>query len=241
MQNVHAPYRWERGNFFLTAVHTHIDPDSTISTVFPLASVNQLISTSPGQEQWGMRLAEMTRRIEVGGIKFTVCQYLIGFANETLINAADLVASNLTQVDSKVLLCSDRITITDSAGIAFPSAIEADFFNTTAPTARISTSPDLEPNYPTQIHWQNYKRLNGGYTFDVDQGAEDNRAAFGPQQTSVVSSHSTGNLRLRLRIQDDQALGIWFTSRPEFSATLTDLEPEVAFTFTGTIWYRYVM
>lgn len=243
MQNVHAPRRWERGNFHLTAVHSHIDPDRTISTVFPLAQVNNLISTTPGQEQWGMQLAQMTRRLEIGGIKFTAHQYLVGFANAFEIEAANVAESTTTQIDTKVLICSDRIGVPDQAsGIAFPTAIEADFFTSTLPTARVASGNDIEPNYPTQIHWQNHIRLNGGFHYAVDESVGDPGpiAAFLPQQQTVVSSRSTSNLRLRLRLQDDEALGVWFTSQPEFSATLTNLEPEVAFVFSGTIWYRFV-
>lgn len=246
-KTVRRPVKWERGNFYVSATHLHEDPDRTINTVFVLAQINNLIDGSNNDTFASTsRLAQMAKALIIGGVKFTVYQNITTSAsllNMTQAEVASFAGSLQTSAESKVLLTSDRTVPDVSAGPgggSFPAAIEANFFTNTLPTASIAELQDEQTNYPTRIHWQNYKHLDAGWRYAWEEQTDGpSDVPFLSQQNSIVSTHSTGNLRLRLRLQDDEALCWFFTSHLNSVPAGFDAIPEVHFLATGTIWYRY--
>jgi len=243
LSTFHRPIRWERGNFYLTFLHTHEadSEDRVINTVVPIAALNNLILDSTDEP--GRQLAEMKRALHVGGVKFTVCQELISIGDLTSLNSLQDfgVASSQMCMDTKTLLVSDRMVTDPSDGLAFPQAIDSNFFTNTMPVTRISEIQDIQSLYPARIHWQNYKRHNAGFAFIYNQnvGETEDEHPFARSQTDVSNTHSGGNLKLRLRLQDDECLSFFFTSQVPSALQLTNFGGEVRFTCTGTIWYRY--
>jgi len=248
MSSVHRPYKWERGNFYLEFLHLHIDPERLINTVVPLAMINNLILNSTDRD--GRIQAEMQRALLIGGVKFTVVQNLITFPNiriippgNTGLSVSNLAGSSSMMADSKILLVSDRLVTDPTDGLATPAALESNFFTNTMPVTRSSEVQDVQTLFPTRIHWQRYMQHNGGYrhSYTINDGEiTDLDAPWGAMDQPVSNTHSTGNLRLRLRLQDDEVLAWFLTSFLNRSETLATFSCEVNFKLTGTIWYRYV-
>jgi len=242
-KTVRRPVRWERGNFYTTATHLHEDPDRTINTVFTLAQVNNLIDNQNTDTYASTaRLAQMAKALIIGGVKFTVYQNITtsaAFFNMTQVEVEQFAGSLQTSAESKILLVSDRTGAVPGGG-SFPAAIDSNFFTNTLPTAAISETQDEQNNYPTRIHWQNYKHLDAGWRYSYEEQSDGTTIhPFQSQQNSILSTHSTGNLRLRLRLQDDECLNWFFTSHLNSVPAGFDAVPEVHFIATGTIWYRY--
>jgi len=248
LSSVHRPIRWERGNFYLEFLHLHADTDRLVNTVVPIAMVNNLIVDA--SDEGGRTLSEMTRALEIGGLKFTCVQNLISLPNIRNLqqegdpfDASSLSGSSSMMADSKILLVSDALVTDPSDGLAFPQAIESNFFTNTMPVTRVQEVQDIQSLYPRRIHWQNFKQHNAGFQFSYPlqhTDPEDQaRGIFGNQDQQVNNSHSGGNLRLRLRLQDDECLAWFFTSFLNRSETLATFAAEVNFKVTGTIWYRY--
>jgi len=249
LTTVRRPIRWERGNFYFEFLHTHeIDGDRLINTVVPIASINALINSDGTTDvDAGRQLTEMTRALIVGGVKFTCVQNAIAFPGITNLGddgSQSFAGSSSMMADSKVLLVSDNLFTDAATGIATPLAVESNFWTNTAPTSRIQEIQDIQSQFPKRIHWQNFKQHNHGFTNNYStnfQSETTQFAPFHPQDQQVSNSHSTSNLRLRLRLQDDECLSFFLTSFLNRSETLASLGAEVQFKFTGTIWYRYVI
>lgn len=240
LSTVHRPIRWERGNFYLTFLHSHIDDERLINTVVPIATINNLITDA--SDAGGRRLAEMQRALEIGGIKFTLVQKLVSLGTRVeLQNTQDFgAASALDTMECKALLVSDGMVTDPADGLAFPQAIDTNFFTNTQPVARTQEVQDVQSLFPRRIHWQNYKHFDAGFPFIYDQntGETQDEHPYGAHQQAVVSTHSTSNLRLRLRLQDDECLSWFFTSFINDPVNISR-GGEVQFRCTGTIWYRY--
>lgn len=240
LNTVRRPVRWERGNFYFKFVHFHDELD-VINTAVPVAMINNLIPTTFGGT--GPQLAEMTRALEIGGIKFTIYQNIVSRGEPVPIPVSTGDGSTVSEVDTKVLLCSDSTFTDPGDGLAQPSALECNFFTNTAPVTRIQEIQDVQSLFPRRIHWQNYKDFSTSWVSRVEEdvGLEGTvEVPFQPQNQGVVSTHSSGNLRLRLRLQDDECLEWFFTSHVDPVAGLP-LNLEVQFRVTGTLWYRYRM
>lgn len=236
ISTVHRPIRWERGNFHLTVNHFHSNPDRLLNTIIPIANPQNFGDTTSAT---GRTLNQNIRALHVGGVKFTVAQWLVDSdigqdpVNE---NLSTLVGS----LSTKVLLVSDS-TVTDSAaGTSLPQAIESNFFTNTQPVAAATAGEiqDVENLYPRRIHWQNYKSLNQwASNFYELSGEPPEIIPYAPQQQGMVNTHSGANLKLNLRLEDDEMLCFFVTSFLDVNSFA--LEPECVFRISGTIWYRY--
>jgi len=245
LNTVRRPIKWERGNFYFEFLHLHeVDGDRLINTVVPIADINNLIS-SIDTEDHGRQLTEMTRALIIGGVKFSVVQNCIAFPNLNEFSstaADDFAGSSSMMADSKVLLVSDNTFTDDTTGLSGPLNVLSNFFTNTTPVTRIQEATDVQSLFPKRIHWQNHRQHNHGFLHAVTHAQETaTEVPFHPQDQQVSNSHSSGNLRLRLRLQDDEYLGWWFTSFLNRAETLASFGAEVQFKCTGTIWYRYVI
>lgn len=238
MTTVRRPVAWSRANFYLSTVHSHDVDNRTILTVVPLAQLNPLTG------QFGGSIGEASRGIQVGGIKFTVWRQLLGFNNDptATISSEDWRDTNLRNVDTKFLLVSDRLVVDSGTGAVSPQALNTNWFTNTFPIATTPEVQDEDIQFPTRIHWQDYKRFDqslGGRVDDTISGGEDpSQITWTQNAIANTPSHTTANLKLRLRVQDDECLALHFASHCQSVSTATDLEPEVAFVATGTLWYR---
>jgi len=173
-----------------------------------------------------------------------VWRQLLGFnADPTAtLTSEDWRDTNLRNVDTKFLLVSDRLVVDSATGAVSPQALNTNYFSNTFPIATTSEVQDEDIQFPTRIHWQDYKRfdqsLGGRVDDDAGGGEELNVVTTTQNAIAVTPSHTTANLRLRLRLQDDECLAIHFASHCQTLTTAEDLEPEVAFVATGTLWYR---
>jgi len=239
MRTPHRPVRWQRGNFFLNALHTHSDSEErTITTAFSLAQIRNIQES--GTDAQGAILRQAVRRLEVGGIKVTFERHMVAMGDADNTNPGQ--QSNLTQVDTKWLVCSDRTVMDETTGIPSPAALATtNFFTNTQPAAVVGEVQDFDEAFPTRIHWQDYRCLVQGYNNRQEGSAEPpDDLYYGAQAVGVYNTHSGTNLRLRLRLDDDEGLYLCFTSHIRNVAQLSVLIPEVSCVATGTIWYRYV-
>jgi len=95
--------------------------------------------------------------------------------------------------------------------------------------------------FPTRIHWQDYRNLDASLDQAIEQvqdGEEATHVIYTKSSQQVVSASSGANLKLRLRIQDDEVLAFHFASHCQQVITAENLEPEIDFRITGTLWYR---
>lgn len=239
MNTVRRPIRWSRGNFYLPVTHSHDDENRNLVTVIVLGTIQQLEATG---DPVGASLTQAARRLEIGGLKFTCQRRLMGFNNPP--ESAELDATrdtNLFNVDTKILLVSDSMVTEPSSGGVSPQALNTNWFTNTLPTAGTPEIQDEDGQFPRRIHWQDYKRLDSSFAQMVpaDLGETVDQIVAIPANQQVTNSHSTANLRLRLRLQDDECLAVHFASFIAVEATPSN-EAEVEFLFTGTIWYRFV-
>jgi len=233
MQTVHRPIKWERGNFHLTVVHSHQDPDRLLNTVVPIAQVQNLGDVLTSQ---GRALNQAARNVQVGGVKFTIAQWMVDSGPGEV--ATDHVGGLVGTVSTKVLLVSDALVTDSVAGTQAPQAIQSNFFTNTLPIASTAEVQDTEGLYPRRIHWQNFKSYNLWPGNIWTEGSEPpTNVPYAQQQVQMVNTHSGANLRLRLRLEDDEVLSFFCTSFLDVNSFAA--EPDIAFRITGTIWYRF--
>jgi len=236
MNTVRRPIKWSRGNFWLPVVHSHDDENRNLVTVIVLGTIQQLEGDGSNS---GANLAQASRSLEIGGIKFTCQRRLMGFNNPPE-DVEDIRDTNLFNVDTKVLIVSDSMVTEPVSGGVSPQALNTNWFTNTLPTASTAEVQDEDGQFPRRIHWQDYKRLDSSIAnaSPVELGETIDQLAYIPSNQQVTNSHSTGNLRLRLRLQDDECLAVHFASFLNLVAAQPN-EAEVEWTFTGTIWYRF--
>jgi len=221
------PRRWEVGHFFLSVnnVTDFVTPNATIVTA--LGQIGGRIGVQ-GTTQ-GRALENATRFLEIGGIVFRY-RVRLSAQMEEVDTVPSATSELINQIDWRVLLVSDRL---DAAGS--PVSIP-DWFNVTTPVSAASalTDEDLDPEYPTRIHWQNYHGTN------VSNRAGSGTGSVGPSDYPSDQRAGGANLRLRLRLDDEHGLFLHFAQR---SIGLNQSGNVFAgvLNFTGVIYYRFVM
>jgi len=238
MSTVHRPFKWSRCNFYIPAFHSHDVDNRTLVTVVPIAQIN------PTAGPVSAGLAEAARALHVGGIKFQVFRRLAGFnlENTATITSEDWRDTALRNVDTKFLLVSDRLVVEPTSGAVTPQALSTNWFTNTFPVATTAEVQDEDIQFPTRIHWQDYKRfdasLDSRFEDTVSGGEEPSQITWLKSVQAVTPTMAGANLKLRLRLQDDECLAFHFASHCQQPVTAEDLEPEVEFVVTGTLWYR---
>lgn len=233
------PIKWSRANFFFQTTHTHDIDNRGVLTVLPLAWMVPL----QGSSNTGLQLAQAGRSIEIGGIKFTAQRRLMGGANDpsATLTFLDWRDTNIRNVDTKVLLVSDRVVIEPTSGAESPQALSTNWFTNTFPIATTPEVQDEDVQFPTRVHWQDYKNLDMSLDQAIEQtqeGEEATHVIYTKSSQQTIGASSGANLRLRLRLQDDEVLAFHFASHCQQVITAENLEPEIDFRVTGTLWYR---
>jgi len=220
------PRRWEVGHFFLSInnVTDQGTPNATIVTA--MGQIGGRIGVT-GTTQ-GRALENSTRYLEIGGIVF---RYRIRLSAQLVDEVVPTENSELVnQIDWRLLLCSDRL---DAAGV--PASIP-DWFNVTTPIAAASalTQEDEDTQYPTRIHWQGYH----GTAVSNRQG--NGTGSVGPIDYTTDNRTGGGNLRLRLRLDDEHGLFWHFAQRSVGLNNSENIFAGVA-NITGVMYYRFVL
>lgn len=217
------PQRWEVGHFFFGNIINITDtgtPNATIVTSF--AQIPGHFGDNTAQ---GRTLDNAARWLEIGGVVF---RYEVLFNANFPGGMEDQDAELQDLVTWRVLLCSDRL---DSVGQ--PTSIP-NWFNNTTPiiAAGANAAEDLDNVYPTRIHWQNF------HTTSATLRAGSSTSAVGLQSTKVDSRRGSGNLRLRLRLDDQHGL-FWHFAQAHSSPSDSENVYVGSLLLTGTVYYRF--
>lgn len=221
LQTPHRPRKWERGNFFLPVEHDH-STEEQLLTVLPIAQVINIMdgdSTAPGRS-----LSQAVRFLEIGGIIYTAF-----FARDNESGFVPPPQGSDGGIMVRLLLVSDRL---DSSTPPAPTALQTQWFTNTQPVTGLAELQDEQTQFPTQIHHQHARLLEFG-SFDLDSVSGST-----PRSTVVENLRATGNVRLRLRLSDEDCLAFHIASRVGEAETTLDLSARI--TIVGTIFYRYV-
>lgn len=218
------PSRWEVGQFYLANITNITDagnnPNVIVTSLAQITDHFGVTNTSQG-----ITLDNAVRFLEIGGIVF---RYEI-IAGASIPGAIPDNTNEFTnRVDWRVLLVSDRL---DALGQ--PTSIP-NWFNTTAPViaAASASGEDIDDNYPTRIHWQNYH----GTTWSNREG--NGTGALNSQTIHVDNRRGGANLRLRLRLDDQTGL-FWHFAQAHTSSDGTENVFTGQLRITGTIYYRW--
>jgi len=190
----------------------------------------------------GPTMAQMTRKLLIGGVKFTTQRRLVtATAPSVDLTPSDWAFTTLRSVDTKVLLVSDGTNMDPATSTVSPDALLPNYFTNTFPVATTAEPQDSDNRFPRRIHWQDFKRLDGSldnYQDAAVSGGEDpSQHVYTKSLQTVVNASSGANLRLRLRLQDDEVLSFQHASFIPQSAA-EESQIEVQFITTGTLWYR---
>lgn len=218
------PQRWEVGQFFFGNIINITDAGTNPSTIVTsLAQISGHLGVST-QEQ-GRVLDNAARALEIGGVVFRY-EILSSFNSPSAIRDDTSELNN--RLNWRVLLVSDRLDATGSP-ISIPN-----WFNVTNPViaAGSTAAEDIDNEYPTRIHWQNFH----GTSWSNREG--NGTGAIGPTTFHTDNRRGGANLRLRLRLDDEHGLFFHFAQ----AHTNSD-NGENSFVgqllLTGTIYYRW--
>lgn len=228
LQTPHRPRKWERGNFFIQDEHRYTDPldPRTSLSVFVLGQTDR-IADHQGTEI-GRSLAEAVRYLEIGGIVWNTS---VTFQRESGFTAPEPGDSGV--IDARVLLCSDRL---DGTQPASPAATTCNWFTNTQPITTIHETQDEQQAFPTQIHHQDFWRINSAAYNGRPDGLDITGLATSPTVEHASRSHSK---RFRVRLDDQSAFVVHFASQI-LTLAEAELDLAVSFRIMGTIYYRFV-
>lgn len=221
LQTPHMPRKWERGNFYLPVEHDHSN-DLDLLTVIPIA---QVINIADGDSTaTGRSLSQAVRHLEVGGVVYNAF-----FQRDNESGFEPPAQGDNGSILCRLLLCSDRL---DSSQPPQPAALTTNWFTNTQPVTGLAELQDEQAQFPTQIHHQHARILDFG-DFDLLSVA-----GSVPRGTVVEQTRATGNVRLRLRLSDQEVLAWHIASHIQSPEGALGLSWRCV--ITGTIFYRYV-
>lgn len=224
MQTPHRPRKWERGNMYINVDHEFTENGgSDILTIVPVAQVNRIGDSQ--STDLGRALSAATRYVEIGGM---VYDFVISRQNFSGFDPPP--QGSFACLDTRIVLVSDRL---DSGTPPQPVCLTTNWFTNTQPIAAVNENQDEQQTFPTQIHRQHFRRMDFGSLQHPDVTG-DYQAT-----TATETIRGSSNVRLRLRVSDDECLAFHFASRVETAEQILNLG--VRITIVGTIFYRFVM
>jgi len=215
---------WQRANFsllFEMDLFEQNNPSLLVAVVTQIQNHLGDSSTAAGR----LRVNEV-RALEIGGIVF-----------DWQITARGLPAvepsgsSNLATLLSTLVLATDRL---DSDGA--PAALASEWFNSTTPipVAASTEAKDEDIDYPTRVHWRTTRAQECGRTLPIN--------SLGPEYAAtpyaVVLANGSKNLRLRIALDDQQALVFHWASNAVALATAAIAGIRSTLYINGSLYYR---
>jgi len=220
LQMPHRPRKWERGNFYLPVEHDM--NQSNVLTVLPIAQMTNIADNDTTTA--GRSLTQAARYLEIGGIVYNAffgLDFESGFTPPAQGDNGGILC--------RLMLCSDRV---DDSTPPAPVALSTNWFTNTQPITGLGEYQDEQAHFPTQIHHQHARLIDcASYTMlDVSGDA--------PRSVLTENIRATGNVRLRLRLSDEQILCWHVATHIEESEIELGLACRI--TIVGTIFYRFV-
>lgn len=234
--------RWEIGQFFIDDFLT-LPAGSGSQTLefFHLASITASLTTHGAamdpEERVGNVLANMQRRLEIGGLVFDWGWHM----NAGIEGDESSTNMNHGDVHCSTYLLTDRLAIDPTTLDAFPVAVEAwDPFANMFPTAFLGTATPVidsgQQLMPTRIHWHKSHMMKL-QPFQVVGQVEG--ALYVPNGQQLERQFSTVNKRLRLSLSDEQGLYFACATRNAPSFTIDTNQRSLHRWFKGHLFYRF--
>lgn len=211
--------RWEWGNFriFANLVSPSPGPNQTGILYSIIAQQSNMFdqTTNPGQS-----LTKAARALEVGGVVYT--HQLLPIHQQipqTVIGVPNILHEGIWLSD-----------ILDSSGLPISTAFN---WATTTPTAIATVAQNDEKRFPLRIHQRFATYFSDVATFNTSVTATQGTT---PYALSAHSSKRSGSLRLRLTLEDNQAL--IFANILQSGPNYPNLTAGADVVLTGSIYYR---
>lgn len=220
------PFRWEVCNVVFSTQTVVDDEETVFTSVVAMGQIHDHFGDeTTGQ---GRALNEAMRFLEIGGIVFS---YNLNLVQAGTVQDASSGAWSDNLFDHRVLIVSDRLD-----QIGSPTAIP-NWFVPQTPLVGVSTTIPIgdtfDTEYPTRIHWQDRKQLAPSSALVNGQSTP-----VTPVLQTVSNAGGRANLRLRLRLQDDQGLFFHFATRISDPVALTQ-QYIWKCDVIGTMYYRF--
>lgn len=231
--------KWEKSQFFVSTSPSGIWPAGASSSqigALHLASIGTSLAANTTSISTGVALAQMARKLLIGGIEFDWGLSIMGPA----ISAGATPVQSL--IHHQVGLCTDRI-VTESGVSDTPNFILAGWnpLLSAFPTSILSSSTPTtalgndDQDRPVHVHWKDTQEtINAAFTLAV---SEDLLVPLG-QPVRVRRGHVSK--RLRLVLGDHEGLYFYHAlqNSSAFNAGSTARGGYVW--FAGTLFWKYV-
>lgn len=237
---VTPPRKWEVGLIAAddtTAVDNSSDARTAVYT--HIASIGMSLGNETGSSDTGRvgtTIASMQRYIEIGGLVF-----------DWDVSQSGLIDGGAPLADDGIFWCTtqlltDNLAEDSGTGLTFPASLPSyDPDRTTFPMAILSgSSPAPEQRQvrlPTRIHWSKTRSFYATGMPVVNVGEGELTTPWGQR---VTSQPATVNRRLRVRLDDQQALFFAWFFRTNTSPDFASNAGLVRRWLRGQIYYRYV-
>jgi len=199
--------RWEVSDFFVSSAAQWPTGNSTEQLLMlHLASIPMSLQNDVSPNVAGVALGAMTRKLLIGGI-------VMDYGWEFLGDLDGLDTATQGQAFMETGICSDTINFLGSA--KGPNAINAwSPWQSGFPTAVLNaaTTPALsvqEGDRPLHIHWRKKEATNFAARIIDNPQAE---TLYIPSQQPVRTRGGTVNRRLKLVLDDQQGLFVYFAT-----------------------------
>lgn len=217
------PRRWEVCNLVFTTATIVDTATPTFTSVVALAQLADHFGDANTEQ--GRALNNAARFMEIGGMVFSYALNLEA-SGVTNTERSGIWANN--RLDHRILICSDRL---DTAGQ--PVSIPDWFIPGTPLVAVTGTTPGVEDEeYPTRIHWQDRIQVSPNNLIAGPTGGSGQ-----PALQATTRAAGRANLRLRLRLTDNQGLFFHFGTRVS-DVDSTENVWATNCDVTGTLYYR---
>jgi len=216
--------RWQRAQFALEPELFVNAPLDGALTVIPLAQIQDHVFG--GTTQTNLVSGQLIRNMEIGGIVFDV-QFIVK-------PESDVTESPAWTAFAQCILYSDRLD-----EFSNPVALSTNWFTNTMPItlASAAADEDSDEKFPTRVHYRRAVALSGSF-WQAPSDASNVLA----QNPPAVRTQWSKSLRLRLRLDDQQALCVAFslTGGADYPVIVSP-DLVVKMMFCGSLYYRIRM
>lgn len=196
LRTVKPTQRWQRANFYIEGNTLHDEINAAQNIVFVIAQIGGHVGDPTVPE--GRVMASMVRHMDIGGIVFDW-----QFSNFADVDYTEEIATDNVEMrmEHQLLLCSDRLGSGNLGGA--PQAVNVDWFDNTVPIIAAQSADDegADVKFPTRVHWRTHRSLDDSTVIRWNSPEAPEPQLF-RQSHSIVGTHGSKNIRLRLRLTD---------------------------------------